>query len=426
MTLYTRKKILLIHSQQPSNQYSGGATGVGDSEQHWMRLLAEEVYNLVKDLGHDVRLGPLGHSYRDNVNWVQRSENRDAALLISFHSNATATAGDASVGIGVYHSAASTKGRAFAQALVPFLSPVAATGKAYTGTLYVSEITETTPPALLVEHEFHDHDDSRPGGADWIRDPKNRTAIAKAYRAYLIDQFGQSGTVTPVPPVVQSKERMFRFGAYNAQLARFGGGPASADVAFLKKVLKPSLCALVEIDEGARVEIGQALGWEYWTLGTMAMAWNETWSNGPIIKHSLGTAYHGIVGSKMTDKASGLSLHAFATHIRPNDAFPHSWSDEARTKAKLGDLRDCLKVVPSGPVVIGGDFSTGAARDVLVANGFTLATPYVDTYDKAGIQRLDMVAVRGLARRTGGSVHATAASDHHGLLANLTLEGNLS
>ena len=37
MTLYTRKKILLIHSQQPANQYSGGAEGVIDSEQHWMR-----------------------------------------------------------------------------------------------------------------------------------------------------------------------------------------------------------------------------------------------------------------------------------------------------------------------------------------------------------------------------------------------------
>lgn len=421
MTLYTRKKILLIHSQQPSNQYSGGAEGVSDSEQHWMRRLAEEVFDLVKDLGHDVRLGPLGYTYQDNVRWVQKNENRDAALLLSFHSNATATAGDASVGIGVYHHPASTKGRAYAEALVPFLAPVAATGKAYRGTLQVSELADTSPPALLIEHEFHDHNDGRPGGADWIRDPKNRTAIAKAYRAYLIDQFGQSGEITPPTPTLLRK---FRFGSYNAQLARFGGGPTSEDVAFLKTVLKPSLCALVEVAEDDRIEIGDALGWEYWTLGTMALAWNDTWANGPIIKHSLGTAYHGIVGGMMTDKASGLSLHAFATHIRPNDAFPHSWSEEARTKAKLDDLRECLEVVPAGPVVIGGDFSTGKARDVLIAKGFTLATPYVDTYDKVGIQRLDMVAVRGVGKRTGGSVHATSASDHHGLLANLTLEGS--
>lgn len=421
MTLYTRKKILLIHSQQPSNQYSGGGEGVADSEQHWMRRLAEEVFDLVKDLGHDVRLGPLGYSYRDNVAWVQRPENRDAAIVMSFHSNATATAGDASVGIGVYHHPTSTKGRAFAEALVPFLAPVAATGKAYRGTIQVAEVAETTPPALLIEHEFHDHDDSRPGGADWIRDPKNRTAIAKAYRAFLIDQFGQSGEVTPPEPTLLRK---FRFGSYNAQLARFGGGPTGADITFLRKVLKPSLCALVEVDEDDRIEIGQQMGWEYWTLGTMALAWNDTWAHGPIIKHSLGTAYHGIVGSRMTDKASGLSLHAFATHQLPNDAFPRSWSDEAKTKAKLDGLRECLKVVPAGPVVIGGDFNTGAARDLMLAKGFTLATPFVDTHDKPGIQHLDMVAVRGLAKRTGGSVHATSASDHHGLLANLTLEGS--
>ena len=421
MTLYTRKKILLIHSQQPANQYSGGAEGVCDSEQYWMQRLAEEVFDMVKDLGHDVRLGPLGHSYRDNVAWVQRPENRDAALVLSFHSNATATAGDAAVGIGVYHHPTSTKGREYAEKLVPFLEPVAATGKAYRGTLTVAELAKTSPPALLIEHEFHDHNDSRPGGADWIRDPKNRTAIAKAYRAYLIDQFGQSGEITPPIPTLARK---FRFGSYNAQLARFGGGPTSEDILFLKRVLKPSLCALVEVDASDRTEIGGALGWKYWTLGTMALAWNDTWAHGPIIKHSLGTAYHGIVGSKMTDKASGLSLHAFATHIRPNDAFPRSWSDEAKIKAKLDDLRECLKVVPTGPVVIGGDFNTGAARDLLIARGFTLATPFVDTHDKPGIQRLDMVAVRGLKKRTGGSVHATRASDHHGLLANLTLEGS--
>ena len=54
------------------------------------------------------------------------------------------------------------------------------------------------------------------------------------------------------------------------------------------------------------------------------------------------------------------------------------------------------------------------------AAGYRLATPWEDSYDKAGVQRLDAIYVRGLDVR-GASIHPTGASDHHGLLANLTL-----
>ena len=50
-------RVAIIHSQQPANQYSGGATGVGDSEQAWMRKLALQ---LVALLGAEVIVGPVG------------------------------------------------------------------------------------------------------------------------------------------------------------------------------------------------------------------------------------------------------------------------------------------------------------------------------------------------------------------------------
>ena len=194
---FSKKTILIIHSQQAGNQYAGGGTGVNDSEQYWMRKLAEEIVAQLKTTGHDVRLGPTGtasSTYRENVAWVNRKENRGADLLISCHSNATAKAGDAPKGIGVYHHPSSTKGKAFAEKLVPFLKPVSATGRVYRSTITVAEVASTTPPALLVEHEFHDWR----GGAAWIRDPKNRTALAKAYRSYIVDMWGSQNAPAPV------------------------------------------------------------------------------------------------------------------------------------------------------------------------------------------------------------------------------------
>ena len=423
MTLYTRKKILLIHSQQPSNQYSGGGEGVDDSEQHWMRRLAEEVFDLVKDLGHDVRLGPLGYSYRDNVAWVQRPENRDAALLLSFHSNATATAGDASVGIGVYHHPSSTKGRVLAEALVPFLAPVAATGKAYRGTLGVSELADTTPPALLIEHEFHDHDDSRPGGADWIRDPKNRTAIAEAYRRFIVGTWGEK-VVEPPKPSPQVDALAFRFGSYNAQLARYGGGPIDEDVEFLGDVLKPSVCALQEVSLAARKEIAEELGWLFWQVNDVALAWRKTaYDHGAIIELPLNEAHHGIVGTELVHRSTGLAFHAFSLHNLPNGALPSGWMNARKVEEKLNALAKMLKKVPAtGPVIIGGDFCTKHAVDFMVKRGFKLATPAVQTMD-SGKGSVDFCFTRGMEHRRGGAVYATKASDHHGVLAQPLLRG---
>lgn len=221
---FTKKIILILHSQQPANQYAGGGTGVNDSEQYWMRKLAEEIVAELKTTGHDVRLGPTGtakSTYRENVAWANKAANAKADLLVSCHSNATAKAGDRPVGIGVYHHPSSTKGRAYAERLVPLLKPVSASGRVYRSTIMVSEVSQTQPPALLVEHEFHDWT----GGADWIRKASNRTALAKAYRKWIVSMWGEQ-TPTPVPVVypatttLQGRIIFFREKGRKAELAK--------------------------------------------------------------------------------------------------------------------------------------------------------------------------------------------------------------
>lgn len=198
----TKRKILVIHSQQPANQYAGGGTGVNDSEQYWMRKLAEEIVSQLRTTGHEIKLGPTGtasSTYAENVAWANKAENADADLLISCHSNAS-TDHAHNKGIGVYHHPNSTKGKAFAAALLPFLKPASASGRVYQSTITVAEVASTKPPALLVEHEYHDWTGTATtGGAEWIRNAANRTALAKAYRAFVVAQFGDLSTPAPTP-----------------------------------------------------------------------------------------------------------------------------------------------------------------------------------------------------------------------------------
>lgn len=426
--MFTKKKILVIHSQQPFNQYAGGVSGINDSEQYWMRKLAEKVVVQLKALGHDVRLGPTGDAsstFRTNVSWVERAENRDADLLLSLHSNATGKpehAAFGTVGIGVYHHPSSTKGRAFADKLLPFVRAASAKNKAYVATIAVSEVADTTPPALLVENEYHDWvGNAVMGGADWIRAEVNMDKLALAYRDFIVSMWGKQDQ-EPLPDLDGD---LFRFGSYNAQLPQFGGGPVSQDIQFLRSTLKPSICALQEVNEKFRLAIEEELDWNYWTAKTLGLFWMDSkWGHGEIIKDLLDTPYHGLVGTELTSQENGNTLVAASAHGLPNDAFPKSWSKAKKAQAKLDAIKDIISVLDQYPrVVIGGDWNIAAAREIFLSKGYTLVTPYVDTLDIPGDQRYDMVVAKGIPARTKGSVHKTEASDHHGLLANLTLPG---
>lgn len=217
----------------------------------------------------------------------------------------------------------------------------------------------------------------------------------------------------------------FRCASYNAQLARFGGGAAAADAAVIKEILRPSILLAQEVDEDARTAIiGKGVLTKTYPLGTTALLWDDRkYRHGSRIQVPLGTAYHGMIGTELVSAKNGSRMVAASVHVRPNDAI--KGSDAQKLAGKLADIRKILAALAKHPnVIVGGDWSTGGHRALLEAAGYRLVTPWADTYDKAGVQHLDAIWIRGplLTARTGGSIHPTAASDHHGVVANLTLK----
>lgn len=223
------------------------------------------------------------------------------------------------------------------------------------------------------------------------------------------------------PPAEDAGPVKFRMGSYNAQLKSAGGGWYSKDGTFIKKVLKVSVLATQETNEQARDAIRKKTGHKVWENNSLGVYWdpNKYDHGGKIEDVDLGTAHHGLVATLLNSRANGESFVLASAHVRPNAAFPTAWSDERKLEGKLADVRAILEVLKKYPrVVVGGDWNTKHARDVIESYGYTLATPWKPTND-AG-QYLDGIYVRGLDVR-GGSLHTTPASDHHGLVANLTL-----
>jgi hypothetical protein len=432
MPTFIRKRIAVLHSQQPSNQYAGGATGQPDSEQAWMRKLATEVTAELAAAGHDAILSPLAHSYADNVKWVNGLSGVD--FLISLHSNATGKSeaqAKGTVGIGIYHHSNSARGQQLALSLLPFLKSASAAGKAYVSTITVAEVASTTPPALLVENEYHDWVGSpTTGGADWIRDAGNRTRLAKAYRAWVVSMYGEKVAPPPVvtpPPVVvpPSTSLAFTAATYNVQSKRFGGGVYSADAAFVRDILKPAVLFVQEADSqpdntGARDVIAKATGLKVYPVNYVAVMFDPdvvTW--GPKIPLTFDSkGVQGAVATELTSKANGAKLVACSVHVRPNDAIPGTTAQ--KLAGKKADVAKVIKLLAPFPnVMVGGDWSTEHARTLLLAAGYRQVTPNVNTYKTS---KLDSMWVKGtIADATGGSTHKTPASDHRGLVANLNL-----
>ena len=230
--------------------------------------------------------------------------------------------------------------------------------------------------------------------------------------------------VVVVPPVVTPTGPQpvdFRFGTYNAQLQRFGGGSDAADAMFVDDVLGVSVLAGQEVDEDQRDEIRATTDMLVYPFNTVAIFWYPgKYEHGDRIEVDLGTDYHGMIGTELTSKKNGNTFVAASVHIRPNDAI--GGTDAHKALGKKNDIDKVIAKLAKYPrVAVGGDWSTATARAQMEKAGYKLVTPYVDTYDKPGVQHLDFVFVRGLSDRTGGSEHETKASDHDGMLANLTL-----
>ena len=223
----------------------------------------------------------------------------------------------------------------------------------------------------------------------------------------------------PTPEPVPVGPVDFRAATYNAQLQHFGGGSDSADATFVDEVLNASVLACQEVDESARTSIREATDCKVWAYKTLGLFWYPgKYSNGPRIEVDFKTPYHGMIGTELTSLKNGNTFVAASVHIRPRAAFT---SDVAAKVGKLADIARVIAALRKYPrVLVGGDFSSDA-RALMEKAGYRLVTPYVDTYDKPGTQRLDFIFERGLDDRTGGSEHPTSSSDHDGMVANLTL-----
>ena len=253
-------------------------------------------------------------------------------------------------------------------------------------------------------------------------------ASLKAFQsAHGLTADGVDGPITwaalladPTPNANQGAEPvLFRCGSYNVQARRWGGGGYAADAAFIKTTLRPSVLFVQEAEETARDAIVKATGFKVYPLGYVGLLWSPAkYDHAERIPLPFGTPYHGAVAAKLTSRINGESFVACSVHIRPNDAFASTDKAQAGKRADIATVIALLKNYPR--VVVGGDWSTEAARAQMEAAGYRLATPWEDSYDKAGVQRLDAIYVRGIDVR-GASIHPTGASDHHGLLANITL-----
>lgn len=235
-----------------------------------------------------------------------------------------------------------------------------------------------------------------------------------------------AGTPTPVPdpvpaPIPAPSAVDFRAATYNAQLKRFGGGQYSVDAVFVEDVLRPSLLFTQEVDEPARDSIRAATGFKVYPFGTVGLFWDgDKYRWGDRIELDLGTPYHKLIGTKLTSVKNGGSFVAASVHIRSSDAI--GGSHDHKVAEKRADVAKVIAKLAQYPnVVVGGDWSSDP-RDQLIKAGYRIVTPFVDTYDPDGFDPLDLIAVRGdINDRTGGSEHPTSASDHDGLVANLTL-----
>lgn len=225
-------KILVIHSQQPANQYAGGDDGVLDSEQYRMRPLASRIVDGLRAAGHDAHLGPLGTSYRDNVAWCNKIRGD---LILSCHSNATGTANR---GTGALIGIGSNRARPAAEAIAAELGKIVPGGASITNAAWiqVSELVDTYDPACLVEYYWHD----QPDQAQWIRD--NWPAMADATVRGLVARFG--GTIAE--PLASGLTHRVRWAsALNVRATPPTGGRLGAIVTEVKGGPTGARCALL-------------------------------------------------------------------------------------------------------------------------------------------------------------------------------------
>lgn len=191
-------KAYISPSTQDWNQYSGGGTGVNDSEEFWMRIVAWKVTELLAASGIMVKLG-------GTVSWQANAAESNAwgaDIHVEVHTNA-----GGGHGTEVWHRTGSTKGQRLAQCVYPFIA--AASNQPDRGvkasTAY-GALNSTNAPAIIIEAAFHDN----VAEAEEIRQSVDEyaLAIARGIAKYhgvtlLVDVTPPPVVTPPVTPPVQ-------------------------------------------------------------------------------------------------------------------------------------------------------------------------------------------------------------------------------
>lgn len=227
-------------------------------------------------------------------------------------------------------------------------------------------------------------------------------------------------------PVVK-KDAKIRCGSYNIHAAVWGGNKNyKGDALVIRDEMKSSVFFLQEAIEEARDEIRRILGssrYLTWPTGMVCVMWDSSKYN--FGKHdaiSFGTVAARAMKVELEVKLNGEKFIACSVHIRPSAV-----TDEA---GKLADVRQLIKwLAPHSDVVVGGDWNTEGARELMEKAGYILATPWRDTLDGKKDLVLDAIYVRGkIAVRNlfgedgpGQIFDPEDNSDHKAVGSNLTV-----
>lgn len=250
--------------------------------------------------------------------------------------------------------------------------------------------------------------------------------LRRGTTAAQVAKFAQS-----LKPVV----RDFRFAQVNWEADRFDADAdtdgknddwTAEQANWAKEHLNASLMTFQELPEPGRKPFyagygGACKAYVLNYLGVMARSEQWTFQKRAVVMFDT-KGVQGAVRATMLEPTTGHVVDVISVHVRPLVA--------AKTEAaKLGDVRDALKLVRKGvPTIFAGDFNTPAARKVVLGAGlgFVAITPDEDTMDKAGSQRLDMVFATPEWRTRKVTKIKNPHSDHSAWLWQGTLPKNLN
>ena len=256
------------------------------------------------------------------------------------------------------------------------------------------------------------------GPATWYRLLTNPKANAKPEAKPV----SKPEVTDPKPGPKPEVSGAFRFAQVNFEARRFGGAEDRNDrqAKWFKSALAASFFTFQEMDREARDAFRKAIGssWKVYPLGYLGVMWDSNkYSHstkvGKVVFDNKGI--HGAIRVTLTHKATGFTFDVISVHIRPQAGIGKGLSSAEYLKAKMADLAKALKLVRSGvPTIFAGDFNTGHARAAVLGSGKKLLaiSPYVDTVDTAGDQRLDMVFASAEIISRKISLRDSSVSDH--------------